>query len=339
MSDLRGRANQGLTESTTVSLEPSFAASFLPLSMTIASRHKQDLEMALSYLPSKWPFEDKLLARFIPKLKPDVARFHRDIGVNMGSLFRPELLARFDEELLHIFNRFLAKCWALAPSERMRFARRRPRAVEPKSAQSPIRLETDAVHSAHLMVAMVNGEIRITLTPLAQRIWGSDRRKHVLEVAEFMFERQRAFLQHGVEYLQPLTQRDVAGNTGLHEATIGRLTKDLIASTPWGLVNARSLLASAMSTHTQSSVSSRFVQELVRQAVALEDPLRPLTDDEIAQLIQARGIVIARRTVGKYRAALGIPGLLHRRQKTERLPKRPYPDAHPMVAKSRPPPP
>jgi RNA polymerase sigma-54 factor len=132
------------------------------------------------------------------------------------------------------------------------------------------------------------------------------RRQTMLKVMHFIVDRQREFFDKGVEYLKPLTLREVAEVVGLHESTVSRVTSDKYVQTPRGVLPLKFFFSSALSTTDGEDVSARGIRVQIQKLVADENPMRPLTDQEIVDVLQKGGINIARRTVAKYREQLNV---------------------------------
>lgn len=132
------------------------------------------------------------------------------------------------------------------------------------------------------------------------------RRQTMLRVMRFIVDRQREFFDHGVEYLKPLTLREVAEALGMHESTVSRVTSQKYVQTPRGLLPLKFFFSSRLDTTSGEEASARAVKAQIQKLVSEEDPTAPLTDSEIVKALAERGIKIARRTVAKYRDQLGI---------------------------------
>ncbi len=132
------------------------------------------------------------------------------------------------------------------------------------------------------------------------------RRQTMLKVMNFIVDRQRAFFEKGVQYLKPLTLREVAEHLGMHESTVSRVTNEKYVQTPRGVFPLKFFFSSGLSTASGEDISARGVKAKIKSLVEHEDPKRPLTDQAIVALLRAEGIQIARRTVAKYRDQLGI---------------------------------
>jgi len=132
------------------------------------------------------------------------------------------------------------------------------------------------------------------------------RRQTMLKVMNFIVDRQRAFFEKGVEYLKPLTLREVAEVISMHESTVSRVTNEKYVQTPRGVLPLKFFFSSALTTASGEDASARSIRAKLQKMVQEEAPARPLTDQQIVHLFQEQGIQIARRTVAKYRDQLGI---------------------------------
>jgi RNA polymerase sigma-54 factor len=132
------------------------------------------------------------------------------------------------------------------------------------------------------------------------------RRQTMLKVMNFIVDRQRAFFEKGVEYLKPLTLREVADVISMHESTVSRVTNEKYVQTPRGVLPLKFFFSSALSTASGEDASARSIRAKLQKMVGEENPAKPLTDQQIVHLFQEQGIQIARRTVAKYRDQLGI---------------------------------
>ncbi|MGB6243047.1 MAG: RNA polymerase factor sigma-54 [Castellaniella sp.] len=133
------------------------------------------------------------------------------------------------------------------------------------------------------------------------------RRQTILRVAEFMTVHQRAFLDQGASALRPLALRDVAQALELHESTISRATRLKYAQTPWGVIELKQFFGNSVQTASGEDTSSRAIQAIMRTLLDAEAADQPLSDMRLTKLLADQGIVIARRTVAKYREVMGVP--------------------------------
>ena len=134
-----------------------------------------------------------------------------------------------------------------------------------------------------------------------------NRNETLLKVATEIVERQRGFLDHGEEAMQPLVLADIANAVGMHESTISRVTTRKYMRTPRGVFELKYFFSSHVATATGGEVSSTAIRALIRKVVADENPKRPLSDSRIASILAERNIDVARRTVAKYRESMAIP--------------------------------
>ncbi len=140
------------------------------------------------------------------------------------------------------------------------------------------------------------------------------RNDTMLRVARTIVERQTAFLDSGEESMQPMILRDVAEAVQMHESTISRVTTGKYLHTPRGVFEFRFFFSSHVPAEDGTGVSSTAIRAKIRKLIAQEPPGRPLSDHQIAGLLSGDGIQVARRTVAKYREALGIPPSSERRR-------------------------
>jgi RNA polymerase sigma-54 factor len=140
------------------------------------------------------------------------------------------------------------------------------------------------------------------------------RNETLLKVARCIVQRQSAFLEHGDEYMQPMILKDVAEAVQMHESTISRVTTNKYMHTPRGVFEFRYFFSSHVAASDGTEMSSTAIRAKIRKLVAAEDPEKPLSDSRIAEILSQEGVQVARRTVAKYREALGIPPSSERRK-------------------------
>jgi RNA polymerase sigma-54 factor len=140
------------------------------------------------------------------------------------------------------------------------------------------------------------------------------RNDTMLRVARSIVERQLAFLDSGEESMQPMILRDVAEAVQMHESTISRVTTGKYLHTPRGVFEFRFFFSSQVPADDGTGVSSTAIRAKIRKLIAQEQPGQPLSDQQIAEMLSGDGIAVARRTVAKYREALGIPPSSERRR-------------------------
>jgi RNA polymerase sigma-54 factor len=135
-----------------------------------------------------------------------------------------------------------------------------------------------------------------------------DRRlKTIQKVANSIINFQREFLDHGIEYLRPLVLRDVANDIGMHESTVSRVVNNKYMHTPQGVFELKYFFHSGISSSYGDSVSSVTIKQRIRKIIENEDPRKPLSDSKIVSILQKEGLMLARRTIAKYREELKIP--------------------------------
>ncbi len=132
------------------------------------------------------------------------------------------------------------------------------------------------------------------------------RRQTMLKVMHFIVNRQREFFDKGIQFLKPLTLREVADAIGMHESTVSRVTNDKYAQTPRGVLPLKFFFSSGLATIDGDDVSARGIKATIEKLVKDEDDKNPLTDQAIVDILGGQGIQIARRTVAKYRDQLGV---------------------------------
>ena len=126
-------------------------------------------------------------------------------------------------------------------------------------------------------------------------------------VAQAIVERQRHFFDHGEVAMRPLVLREIADELGLHESTISRVTTNKYLLTPRGIFELKYFFGSHVATDTGGACSSTAIRALIKQLVTSEDLKKPLSDSKITDILGQQGIVVARRTIAKYRDVLKIP--------------------------------
>jgi RNA polymerase sigma-54 factor len=134
----------------------------------------------------------------------------------------------------------------------------------------------------------------------------NQRQRTLYKVAESIVRFQRDFLDYGLSHLKPLTLRQVAEDVQMHESTISRVTTSKYVHTPQGVVDLKYFFNSGINLGLGDQIASESVKEMIRQIVQTENPENPLSDQEIADILRKDDVIIARRTVAKYRGMLGV---------------------------------
>jgi len=126
-------------------------------------------------------------------------------------------------------------------------------------------------------------------------------------VTQAIVDRQRQFFEHGEVAMRPLILREIADTLGLHESTVSRVTSQKFMATPRGIFELKYFFGSHVATDTGGACSATAIRALIKQLVGAEDGKKPLSDSQLSEILGQQGIVVARRTVAKYRESLNIP--------------------------------
>ena len=128
----------------------------------------------------------------------------------------------------------------------------------------------------------------------------------MVKVMAAIIEEQRDFFDRGPQALKPLTLQQVASKIGMHESTVSRVTNNKTVQTPRGIFQLKYFFSSSLSTEDGDEVSAKAAKSLIQEIVSKEDLRHPLSDQKIADMLRQKGLMIARRTVAKYREQLGV---------------------------------
>lgn len=140
------------------------------------------------------------------------------------------------------------------------------------------------------------------------------RAQTILKVASEIVEQQDAFFNYGIEFLKPLTLKDIAEEIDMHESTVSRVTNNKYIGTPRGIFELKYFFSTALVSEDGTSHSAESIRARIQALTDEEDPKKVLSDDKIVEILKSEGIDIARRTVAKYREALHIPSSVQRRK-------------------------
>jgi RNA polymerase sigma-54 factor len=143
------------------------------------------------------------------------------------------------------------------------------------------------------------------------------RRQTLYKVATSLVKFQREFLEHGLAHLKPLVLKDVAEDIGMHESTVSRVTTNKYLYTEQGLFELKYFFHSGLASYGGETMSSLTVKDRLKKLVAAEDPAKPLTDQQLVEVLAAEQVKIARRTVTKYRRELKLPPANRRKRSSE----------------------
>ncbi|MGL9724154.1 RNA polymerase factor sigma-54 [Sodalis sp. (in: enterobacteria)] len=140
------------------------------------------------------------------------------------------------------------------------------------------------------------------------------RNETLLKVTRCIVERQRAFFEQGEEFMRPMVLADIAQAVDMHESTISRVTTQKYLHSPRGIFELKYFFSSHVNTEGGGEASSTAIRALVKKLIAAENPAKPLSDSKLTDLLSEQGIMVARRTVAKYRESLSIPPSNQRKQ-------------------------
>lgn len=141
-----------------------------------------------------------------------------------------------------------------------------------------------------------------------------NRNETLLKVSQCIVEHQQDFFEHGEEYMKPMILSDVASVIDMHESTISRVTTQKYLHCPQGLFELKFFFSSHVNTDTGGEASSTAIRALIKKFISEENSQKPLSDSKIASMLEMKGIMIARRTIAKYRESLAIPPSNQRKQ-------------------------
>lgn len=134
-----------------------------------------------------------------------------------------------------------------------------------------------------------------------------NRNDTLLKVSQFIVEHQQAFFEYGEEQMKPMILSDVANAIEMHESTISRVTTQKYLHCARGIFELKYFFSSHVNTDSGGEASSTAIRALIKKFIANEDSKKPLSDSKLAEMLEEQGIIVARRTVAKYREALAIP--------------------------------
>lgn len=156
-----------------------------------------------------------------------------------------------------------------------------------------------------------NNSAQILMNQLSEAKWLlkniQQRSDTILRVSSLIVERQQAFFEHGAIAMRPLVMREIAETLNLHESTVSRVTTQKFMHTPHGIFELKYFFGSHVATNTGETCSAIAIRTLIKQLIQSEDQKKPLTDSRISEILGEQGIIVARRTVAKYRESMQIP--------------------------------
>jgi RNA polymerase sigma-54 factor len=141
------------------------------------------------------------------------------------------------------------------------------------------------------------------------------RQRTIYKVMESILKFQRDFFEYGPGHLKPLILRDVADDIDMHESTVSRVTSNKYTHTPQGIYELKYFFSTAVATMDGNAIASENIRNRIRQLVQAENPVKPLSDNKISEILATENIQVARRTVAKYRDQIGILPVKYRRKR------------------------
>jgi RNA polymerase sigma-54 factor len=139
------------------------------------------------------------------------------------------------------------------------------------------------------------------------------RRQTIYKVVESIVQRQKDFLDHGVQHIKPMMLKDIAEDIGMHLSTVSRVVNRKYAHTPQGVIELRRFFTEGMLNEEGEEISTRIIKLKIKKLIEDEDSHNPITDDQVVKILAKDGIKLSRRTVAKYRDQMQIPGSRERR--------------------------
>jgi len=134
------------------------------------------------------------------------------------------------------------------------------------------------------------------------------RRQTIYKVVESIVQRQKDFLDHGVQHIKPMMLKDIAEDIGMHLSTVSRVVNRKYAHTPQGVIELRRFFTEGMLNEDGEEISTRIIKLQIKKLIEEEDSHNPITDDQVVKILAKDGIKLSRRTVAKYRDQMQIPG-------------------------------
>lgn len=233
---------------------------------------------------------------------------------------------------LNTLNEEINKIRSLDPYPGRRYSSEEPIFVAPE-------VYIEKLEDDYVIYFTDDGSPRLRISPTYQQLLGQDgtsketrdfikekvrsavdllrniehRRLTIYKVVECIIQRQREFLDKGVQFIKPMMLKDVAEDIGMHLSTISRVVNRKYAHTPQGVIELRRFFSEGMLNEDGEEVSTRIIKLRIKKMIEDEDTRKPITDDDIAKILSKEGIKLSRRTVAKYRDQMQIPGSRERK--------------------------
>lgn len=180
------------------------------------------------------------------------------------------------------------------------------------------RLRVNSLYASYVRRADTSDDNTFMRNQLQEARWFirslHSRNDTLLKVSTEILKRQQDFFEHGPVAMKPMVLADIAAAIEMHESTISRATTQKYMHTPRGVFELKYFFSSHVNTEQGGECSSTAIRAMIEQLVAAENPKKPLSDSKITDLLAEQGIQVARRTIAKYREALGIPSSSERKQ-------------------------
>lgn len=258
-----------------------------------------------------------------------------DLVINHLEDLQPHRLQHLAKETgidLSVLNEEINKVRILDPYPGRRYSSEEPIYVSPE-------VYIEKIEGEYVVYFTDDGSPRLRISPTYQKMIGQEsttkeekdfikekvrsavdllrniehRRQTIYRVVECIIDRQRDFLDKGVQFIKPMMLKDIAEDIGMHLSTISRVVNRKYAHTPQGVIELRRFFSEGMLNEDGEEVSTRILKLRIKKMIEEEDTRKPYTDDQIVKLLSKEGVKLSRRTIAKYRDQMQIPGSRERK--------------------------
>jgi RNA polymerase sigma-54 factor len=258
-----------------------------------------------------------------------------DLVINHLEDLQPHRLQHLAKETgidLSVLNEEINKIRILDPYPGRRYSSEEPIYVSPE-------VYIEKIEDEYVVYFTDDGSPRLRISPTYQKMIGQEsttkeekdfikdkvrsavdllrniehRRQTIYRVVECIIDRQREFLDKGVQFIKPMMLKDIAEDIGMHLSTISRVVNRKYAHTPQGVIELRRFFSEGMLNEDGEEVSTRILKLRIKKMIEEEDTRKPYTDDQIVKLLSKEGVKLSRRTIAKYRDQMQIPGSRERK--------------------------
>ena len=258
-----------------------------------------------------------------------------DLVINHLEDLQPHRLQHLAKETsidLAVLNEEINKIRILDPYPGRRYSSEEPIYVSPE-------VYIEKIEGEYVVYFTDDGSPRLRISPTYQKMIGQEsttkeekdfikekvrsavdllrniehRRQTIYRVVECIIDRQRDFLDKGVQFIKPMMLKDIAEDIGMHLSTISRVVNRKYAHTPQGVIELRRFFSEGMLNEDGEEVSTRILKLRIKKMIEEEDTRKPYTDDQIVKLLSKEGVKLSRRTIAKYRDQMQIPGSRERK--------------------------